>query len=215
MMHLINQLALILHISCGSLATLSAPGAMLMKKGGLWHRRFGKSYFWSMAMVTITAIWLCLFANAGIFLFMIALFSFYFIASGYRTLYLKIPTQQPAWIDWIMAIILLLTMLALLIYGAEQMKQVNYSIGIIAIIFSLGGIHRALTDIKYFRHFNPKPRAWLISHLQRMIAGYIATITAVSVVNFTFLPTAIRWLWPTVVGIIAITLWTRYYQQKS
>jgi len=32
------------------------------------------------------------------------------------------------------------------------------------------------------------------------------------VVNFTFLPTTVRWLWPIVVGTPLITAWITYYK---
>ena len=47
-----------------------------------------------------------------------------------------------------------------------------------------------------------------------MLAAYIATVTAFSVVNFDFLPPIIRWLWPTIVGTVGIVIWTRYYRKK-
>jgi uncharacterized membrane protein YjjB (DUF3815 family) len=47
-----------------------------------------------------------------------------------------------------------------------------------------------------------------------MLAAYIATVTAFSVVNFKFLPPIARWLWATVVGTMGIIIWTRYYRKK-
>jgi hypothetical protein len=47
-----------------------------------------------------------------------------------------------------------------------------------------------------------------------MLASYIATVTAFSVVNFTALPTTVRWLWPTAVGIPLIVVWIRYYRVR-
>jgi len=39
-------------------------------------------------------------------------------------------------------------------------------------------------------------------------------VSAFSVVNFTFLPTAVRWLWPTAIGVPMITLWITYYKAR-
>ena len=47
-----------------------------------------------------------------------------------------------------------------------------------------------------------------------MIGSYIAAVSAFSVVNFHFLPPAVRWLWPSAIGVPAILLWIRYYRQK-
>ena len=47
-----------------------------------------------------------------------------------------------------------------------------------------------------------------------MLGSYIAAVTAFSVVNFDFLPTVARWLWPSVVGTPLIALWIVYYKLK-
>jgi hypothetical protein len=47
-----------------------------------------------------------------------------------------------------------------------------------------------------------------------MLGSYIATVTAFSVVNFAFLPTAVRWLGPTVIGTPLIVLWVTYYRLR-
>jgi hypothetical protein len=57
-------------------------------------------------------------------------------------------------------------------------------------------------------------RAWWFSHMTRFLGAYIATVTAFSVVNFRFLSYVWRWLWPTVIGVIGIVFWRRYYAGK-
>jgi hypothetical protein len=44
--------------------------------------------------------------------------------------------------------------------------------------------------------------------------GYIATVTAFSSVNFTFLPSVVSWLWPTVIGTPLIFLLVRRYRTQ-
>src|SRR5207245_25025 len=50
----------VIHISAGMLALGLAPVAMLTVKGGQAHRRWGKIYFWAMAVVASTAVILAL-----------------------------------------------------------------------------------------------------------------------------------------------------------
>jgi hypothetical protein len=50
------------------------------------------------------------------------------------------------------------------------------------------------------------------SHDGRLLTSYVAAVTAFSAVNFTFLPTTVRWLWPTLIGTVGIVLWVRYYR---
>ena len=47
-----------------------------------------------------------------------------------------------------------------------------------------------------------------------MLGSYLAAVTAFSVVNFTFMPTTLRWLWPTLLGTPLIVLWVAYYRRR-
>jgi hypothetical protein len=61
---------------------------------------------------------------------------------------------------------------------------------------------------------------WWYEHLQGMMGSYIAAWTAFSAVTLSrFLGsrhdlTWIVWLWPTIIGVPAISLTTAYYQRK-
>src|SRR5271168_466363 len=99
-----------LHISCGGVAFVCAPIALLTAKGGKTHRRWGKIYFWAMAGVAVTALTLS-FALPIYFLAMVAVFSFYSCFAAYRILYLKdlYKGAQPLAVDWLAAIITVLS----------------------------------------------------------------------------------------------------------
>ena len=43
-----------IHVLAGTLALVVAPVALVTAKGGLTHRRWGKVYFWAMAVVAAT-----------------------------------------------------------------------------------------------------------------------------------------------------------------
>ena len=47
------RIILCIHIAVGAVALVIAPLAMVTSKGGLWHRRWGKTYFWAMAGVSV------------------------------------------------------------------------------------------------------------------------------------------------------------------
>src|SRR4030095_4281354 len=97
-----------LHIAAGTVALFVAPAAMLTVKGGRAHRRWGKIYFWTMAVVAATAVALSLW-RPRIFLTLLAVFSFYMAFSGYRALGRKRPVQGqgPRPIDWAAALLTL------------------------------------------------------------------------------------------------------------
>jgi hypothetical protein len=202
---------LIIHILFGSVALFVAPAAMLTRKGGLWHRRWGKIFFWAITGVAVTAVGLSL-IRSGLFFLLVALFSFYLALTGYRVLYRKTPQQRPGKVDWTAASTMFLGSLALIAYGA--FRVLTSSFGIIAIVFGAIGLLLAMSDLRDFRHHPADKMAWWYSHMTRMLAAYIATVTAFSVVNFKFLPPLPRWLWATAIGTAGIVIWTRYYRRK-
>ena len=90
----------IIHISAGILAFIVAPVALISKKGGDYHRKWGKVFFWSMTVVAITAVIMAP-MHDNLFLTLIAVFSFYLAFSGYRALYRKdaYKTHKTAFIE--------------------------------------------------------------------------------------------------------------------
>lgn len=208
---LVFRVVLWIHIFFGAIALFVAPAAMLTRKGGLWHRRWGKIYFCSITVVAVTAGVMSL-IRSGLFFLLVALFSFYLAFTGYRVLYRKTPEQGPGKADWAAASTMLLGSVALVGYGAYLMLTSHF--GTVAIVFGVIGLLFGISDIREFLHHPPEKMAWWYSHMTRMLAAYIATVTAFSVVNFQFLPPVARWLWATVVGTVGIVLWTRHYRKK-
>jgi len=151
------------------------------------------------------------FIRSGLFFLLIALFSFYLAFTGYRILSRKTPQQRPNAADWTAVSIVLSGSLSLVAYGLYLV--LTSSFGTVAIVFGAIGIFFGVTDIRAFLHPPTEKQAWWYTHMTRMLSAYIATVTAFSVVNFRFLPPVARWLWPTIVGTVGITLWTRYYRK--
>ncbi len=207
----IFKAVLTIHILFGSVALFVAPAAMLTRKGGGWHRRWGKIFFWAIAGVALTAVVMS-FIRSGLFFLLVALFSFYLALTGYRVLSRKTPQQRASQGDWIAVSAMLAGSVALLAYGAYL--TLTSSFGMVALVFGALGLLFAIRDIYEFRHHPADKKAWWYSHMTRMLAAYIATVTAFSVVNFRFLPPVTRWLWPTIVGTAGIVIWTRYYRRK-
>lgn len=208
---LIFQTNLWVHIAAGMVALVVAPGAMLTQKGGWWHRNWGQMYFWSMAVVAGTALMMSV-MRSGIFLGLVAVFSFYLAFTGVRALRRKRPDARATRWDWGAALVALLGSVGLILFGARALMN-GHTFGVVALVF--GSIGGGLAGKDLWRFWSPPEaeRAWFFMHLQRMLAAYIATVSAFSVVNFSFLPPVVRWLWPTVVGTAGIALWTRYYHR--
>jgi len=201
------------HIAAGTTALIVAPGAMLAVKGGLWHRRWGKVYFWAMAMVAMSAVVMTS-VKPNIFLSMIALFSFYLAFGGYRALYHKRPQDGATTLDWTGLALMAIGSLGLIAWAAVELSR-GATMGWVGVTFGLLGTSLAVRDVRDFWTPPEDGRAWLYKHMVGMLSAYIATVSAFSVVNFQFMPPLVRWLWPSVIGSIGIALWVAHYGRGS
>src|SRR5262245_60101406 len=202
-----------IHISAGTIALVLAPLAMLTVKGGRAHRLWGKIYFWAMAVVAVTAVVLALW-RPQIFLALLAVFSFYMAFSGYRALSRKRPSEGAGAFDWTAALVTLVVSAALVALGLVRPGPSWQQLGIVPVVFGALGMILAGLDIGKFIRPPADRNAWWFAHMGGMLGSYIATVSAFSVVNFAFLPTAVRWLWPTLIGTPLIAVWITYYRRR-
>ncbi|MEY4728977.1 MAG: hypothetical protein RL020_135, partial [Pseudomonadota bacterium] len=204
------KLILVLHVIFGIIAFTAAPGAMMTKKGNLWHKRFGSAFFYAMMAVAASAFLLWT-LGSQLFLMLIAVFSFYLAFSGYRAV--KIKNGRAEKIDWFVAGSALIAGKSLVVLGALNLYR-GESFGYVTLALGAGCAVSAARDL--FRYARPvvDKQAWLINHLSKMLGAYIATVTAVSAVNFHFLPPVWRWLWPTIIIAPFIFMWVRKYRTR-
>jgi hypothetical protein len=216
---------LVLHIACGTVGFVCAPVALATAKGGRAHRRFGKIYFWAMAGVAVTALTLSL-ALPIYFLAMVAVFSFYAAFAAYRVLSLKgmYKGERPKAVDWLAAIITTLSSLLLFAMGFLQPELMHvglvpiagHTVSIVSVVFGLIGMRMGISSIQEFLKPPTEKMFWWFGHMKGMIASYIAAMTAFSAVNLShwFGAAWWVWLWPTIVGVPAIAIWSAYYSKK-
>jgi uncharacterized membrane protein len=204
------------HIAAGSTAFVLAPVALLTAKGGTAHRRWGKVYFWAMAVVASTALVLALYRPI-LFLALVAVFSFYAAFSAYRILFLKnLPRgQKPTWADWGAAIFTFVSSFMLAFLGVAKPGLVQH-LSIPAVVFGLIGMRLAGKSMWQFLHPPEEKMFWWYEHLSNMLASYIAAWTAFSVVTLgRFVHGGwVIWVLPTAIGVPAIALTTAYYKRK-
>jgi uncharacterized membrane protein len=205
----------IAHIACGFAAFFIAPVVLAVVKGGKQHRRWGKVYFWLMAVVAATALVLSLYRPI-LFLALVAVFSFYMAFSGYRVLFRKHADREEraAAIDWAGAVLMFSAGILLIALGSLRPTALWVRLSLVAIVFGITAIFFGVRDVWSFVRPPQDRNFWWYNHMGGMIGSYIAAVSAFSVVNFHFLPPAVRWLWPPAIGVPAILLWVRYYRQK-
>jgi hypothetical protein len=143
-------------------------------------------------------------------LFCIGVFSVYLVLSGKRALYFRSAgtPKQPKIVDYLLIgtmVVFGLTSIGIGVYEVVKGEQ----LGIVMAVFGGIGLSLSVGDIRQFKQAVQTPKGWLISHVAKMIGGYIAATTAFLVVNNTVLPSLVAWLLPTVLGTALIVKWRR------
>lgn len=205
------------HAVSGFIALVVAPLAMLARKGSDAHRRWGRLFVWSMAVVVLTAIALAI-ATANAIMAMVAVFSFHLIASGYRSLYHKKlhegqkPTRADKLIQGAAGVInggLFLWAVSLMMLGQKFGKVGMF------LIFGGAGLLMVMANFHRFYKRSHGKQEWLYGHMAGFLGGYVATVSAFSAVTLDMIhPVWLRWLWPILLGSPLIAIWARYYKAR-
>ena len=215
-MQTIYHILLAIHIAAGSTALITGMGAIVTKKGGKSHRLWGKIYFWSMLAVVFSAM-LITFIKPILFLFYIAIFSFYLCYSGMASIYLPKKIIRPLFRYTYMPVTLISALCGLImIYsGASSLIMSGAGMNIVQLTFGVILSLLSLNDLKrYFFKDGQKKGEHILLHIGRMGGSYIATFTAFFVVNIQFDPGYVPWLLPTVIGTPLITIASVRWKKK-
>ena len=219
------QTALIItHIGAGTAALIVAPVAMAVRKGGKAHKRWGRVFFWAMFVIFVSALALLAF-RPNIFLFIISILSFYSVFSGTRALGRKRPEkgQKATWLDLFGAVAALLAGLSFILWGTLPLlgiaeTGVTTSFSILGIAFGYVLAQMGVVDLHSFATPSKDRNWWWYYHMERMLGGYIAAVTAFMVQNVgPKLPESLEWtVWttPGVIGGMLIGRWIAHYKRK-
>ena len=205
-MEIVYKIALVIHSLSGMTALFAGLAAILSKKGKYIHRKSGTVFFCSMLLVCATALYISI-LKSNTFLLHIAIFSFFMIYSGYRSV--KNKSLKPIISDWL-----------ILMIGLINGVWMIASMHIILMVFGAIGCFLAVSDFRLFvqiiQHKETSKNQWLLRHLGMMLGAYIATSTAFIVVNIQMMDYVwIPWLVPTAIGVPLIAFWKRKYLLKS
>ncbi len=214
-MELLMRMMLIFHIASGTTALLAGPVAMTSRKGGQLHRISGRVYAFAMLGVFITAIAIGLYKSLA-FLLIIALFSGFLVASGYRAIYqknLRRDGAQP--LDWALCAFGGASAVLLLFWGVREFAWMGHSFGVVSLVFGILLSASVFREVRKLVHPPQDPRHWILAHIFGMGGGYIATATAFLVVNNHTLPPIAAWLLPTAIGIPLINRASRRWKQPK
>ena len=199
---------LTLHVIGGFVALFTAAVAVISKTIDMhhkWHVYSGRVYHWGMITVFVTALPMT-YLRPNLFLFLIAIFSYYTTFVGWRLA--KNRKGTPAQIDWICTAIMGVTGVGMVTYAIYLLANgINH--GVTIGVFGGIGLFLSFSDWKMYKSGGVKGKERIAEHLGKMLGATIATLTAFIVTNFTFEPAFVLWLAPTVLITPVIIWWTR------
>ena len=194
-----------IHILAGSVALVSAALALSTEKGKKFHVLIGKAYFWSMVIIFLTALPMSI-ITGNVFLFLIAIFSFYLAFSGMH--FAKNRTGVPTRVDLIAVNFMFLSgvgmwILAIIFFIDNNSQFITLTVfGFLALFLGYG-------DFQTFKDQTAIGKERIAKHLTNMMGATIAVVTAVLVVNPPTNPEWVWWILPTVLITPVIFWWNK------
>ena len=208
-MEKIFKVAIIIHVIAGIGALIFGALAIILKKNTPKHKPVGRWYFYCMTTIFVTGVFLSV-CKGLLFLFFIAIFTYYSTIIAYRALRLKNlhNGQKPAKIDWIVEAIAGVTFVGLIVFAINyfiQNKDIN---ALIPFAFGTMGLWGVFKNTKRLMSKPKETMYWLKMHIGNMLGSYIGAITAF-VVNQSEhipLPPIILWLGPAAILVPIIVM---------
>ena len=216
-MDLLFKILLTLHIIGGTVGLTCGLINIIRKKGDKTHKLVGKGFLYGMLTAGFMSFVLSI-LHPNPFLFMVGILTVFSVGTGQRYLSLKElgNGQKPLLIDWTLTIMMLLAGIVFVGMGINYLiKGENF--GIVFIAFGALGLRNVYSDFNYYRGIIDYKNYWLIQHIGRMSGGFIASVTAVLVVNakyFMFIPYPLLWLLPTIIISPLIASWVKKYKVR-
>ena len=192
-----------IHILVGTIALLGAALAVSSEKGKRIHVLSGRTYFWCMVVIFSTAIPMSI-INNNIFLFLIAIFSFYLAFAGMR--FARNRKGIATTLDWIAVSLMILSGLGMWMLAAIYFTNDN-SQYIVLLVFGFLAVFLGYGDYKSYKDKTATGKERIAKHLTNMMGGTIAVITAVLVVNPPSNPEWVWWVLPTALIVPVIFWW--------
>ena len=199
------QYLLFIHILAGSISLIAAACAVLSSKGKKVHIIAGRTYFWGMAVIFLTAIPMSI-VSSNLFNFLVAIFSFYLAYAGMR--FARNRTGIANTFDWAAVGLMVLSGIGMWCLATVYFMNNNTQYIILA-VFGFIAISLGCADFRSYSNKSAIGKQRIARHLTNMLAGTIAVITAVLVTNLNIQPIFILWVLPTILITPLIFWWNR------
>lgn len=199
---------LTIHIIAGFLALFSSFVAVytkLVTDRHQLHLYSGRVFCWAMTVVFLTSVALTI-LKPNLFLFVIAVFSYYLTFVGWR-LALNRKGVPEIW-DTAGAWVMIATAAVMMGTGIWFWVQGSGFAPVLVVFGLIGGL-TAVQNLRNFAAGPVKGKKRISDHLGAMLGATIAAVTAFVVTNFQSDPAWIAWIAPTVIITPLIVYSTR------
>lgn len=216
-MKTVFTITILIHVLAGIGALISGALAILLKRNTPKHKPVGRVYFWCMTVIFATGIFLSA-CKGLLFLFFIAIFTYYATLIAYRALRLKNlhKGQKPARLDWLIEAIAGLTFIGLVVFAIYRYLMYHTSDAVIPFVFGVMGLLGVYRNVKRFMEGPKETLYWLKIHVGNMCGSYIGAITAFVVNQSEHIPLnpIILWLGPTLILVPVIVVELKKIKSK-
>lgn len=236
-MDFFGEIARFIHVAFGAIGLAAFWIPVFARKGAVNHVRFGKVFVWS-AYIVLGAAAIALLArlvnlsirNIGpaddpmlfafiVFLGYLTFVTFVIVRHGMQVLrHKRDPAALRTTLNFALSWASIAASAAIILY-ALMLSPPNR-----ILLFALSpiGISSGIGMLRYINSERPSKRGWMYEHLGAMLGSGIAFHTAFAVFGSTRLfdigltgwIAIIPWVAPTLIGIPAITIWTRHYRRQ-
>jgi len=212
-MEQIITILIYIHAFFGGIGLITGIGSVMVKKGGILHKRMGKLFSIGMIISSLISIPICWMPkHQNIFLFLIGLFTIYLVISGNRALNFKNKLKADFTDKLISGTMFFFSVIMIAIGLYCQFNTIEN--GILFTFFGGFGFYMTFKDFIFFKNLSETNKNWLSKHIGKMIGALIASITAFIVAGIG-LGNAIAWMTPSILGTMYIIYWNRKIQPKT
>ncbi len=169
----LHQTNIFIHVFAACLGLFVGTLIYLNKKGGKKHRILGKFFLGTMGVVIITAVFGVTIFRDRPFLTVVTMQSFYMTISGYRAL--KYKKNGPQYIDFMLSLLMVLTMTLFIIKMASS--NVIWNSGIVYYILGFS-FFIVFYDVLRFFSILSGENLWLPEHILKMTNAFGALFSA-------------------------------------
>lgn len=171
-----------------------------------------------MSVIFVTGIYLSVY-KSNLFLFLVAIFTYYSVCISYRALKLKQLniSQKPLFIDWLIEIIAGIAFIGMITLAITvYFKSHNFE-AIVPLVFGSFGLWGVINNTKRLLNKPKQTMVWLKVHIGNMLGSYIGAITAflVNQMEHIPLPPVIMWLGPTAIIVPIIVMELKKVNSKA